>query len=305
MKAQRSKLQAARQRRLRHATRYTLHAKRQKLRTPHSALRADLPFVLLNMSMTADGKIATANRAVSSFGSRRDHDHLLELRATADAVMCGARTADLNQIDLGPGGAKFRRLRLKRGLAEHNLRIIVSGSGTLDSRAHIFSRQGNPPPSPPKRGALQTAPTGKFPSWEGSGVGGLPMEGDRANSPIIILTTARAGGARRARLRSVAEEVRIFGRTRLDLRAALVWLRKRWNVKRLVCEGGGELNDALFRAGLVDELIVYLAPHLLGDTARGMFDLQELISLDQRIDLTVRDIRKVGEDLRIVARVRT
>jgi len=39
-----------------------------------------LPFVLVNMAMTADGKIATANRAVSSFGSARDHEHLLELR---------------------------------------------------------------------------------------------------------------------------------------------------------------------------------------------------------------------------------
>ena len=55
------------------------------------------------MAMTADGKIATANRAVSSFGSRRDQDHLLQLRATADAVMAGARTADLNPINLGPG----------------------------------------------------------------------------------------------------------------------------------------------------------------------------------------------------------
>ena len=43
-----------------------------------------LPYVLVNMSMTADGKIATANRAVSSFGSRRDFRHLLELRLFRD-----------------------------------------------------------------------------------------------------------------------------------------------------------------------------------------------------------------------------
>ena len=55
---------------------------------------APLPFVLINMAMTADGKIATANRRVSSFGSPRDQDHLLQLRATADAVMAGARTAE-------------------------------------------------------------------------------------------------------------------------------------------------------------------------------------------------------------------
>ena len=62
--------------------------------------RGRLPFVLVNMAMTADGKIATTNRLVSSFSSRRDGQHLLELRATADAVMAGARTVDL--IDVEP-----------------------------------------------------------------------------------------------------------------------------------------------------------------------------------------------------------
>jgi hypothetical protein len=42
-----------------------------------------LPFVFVNMAMAADGKIATANRAVHSFGSARDLNHLYELRATA------------------------------------------------------------------------------------------------------------------------------------------------------------------------------------------------------------------------------
>ena len=71
-----------------------------------------LPFVFVNMAMTADGKIATANRAVHSFGSARDLAHLYELRATADAVMCGARTVEVAETTLGPGAAKFRRQRL-------------------------------------------------------------------------------------------------------------------------------------------------------------------------------------------------
>ena len=59
------------------------------------------------MAMTADGKIATANRTVSSFSSRRDQQHLLNLRATADAVMAGARTVDLNPITMGPGSGSL------------------------------------------------------------------------------------------------------------------------------------------------------------------------------------------------------
>ena len=63
-----------------------------------------LPFVFVNMAITADGKIATANRAIHSFGSRRDLKHLYELRATADAVMCGARTVEISNTILGNGG---------------------------------------------------------------------------------------------------------------------------------------------------------------------------------------------------------
>ena len=48
---------------------------------------SELPFVLVNMAVSADGKIASANRAVATFSSARDHEHLYELRATADAVM--------------------------------------------------------------------------------------------------------------------------------------------------------------------------------------------------------------------------
>src|SRR5271167_3839217 len=90
------------------------------------------PYVFVNMAMTADGKIATANRAVHSFGSQHDLAHLYELRATAEAVMCGARTVEISQTILGNGGGKFRRQRLKTGLTEFPLRVIVSGSGSID-----------------------------------------------------------------------------------------------------------------------------------------------------------------------------
>jgi riboflavin-specific deaminase-like protein len=184
-----------------------------------------LPLVLVNMAMTADGKIATANRAVSSFTSARDHEHLLALRATADAVMAGARTVDSAPINLGPGPAKFRQQRLKRGLAEFNLRVIVSRSGSVNPRAKVFRH--------------------RF-------------------SPILILTTRRASATRLKQLRALADVVKICGRKEINFSAALRWLRKQWRVKRLLCEGGGELNNALFRAGLVDEIHLTICPKIFG-----------------------------------------
>jgi 2,5-diamino-6-(ribosylamino)-4(3H)-pyrimidinone 5'-phosphate reductase len=180
---------------------------------------------MVNMAMTADGKIATANRAVSSFTSARDHEHLLALRATADAVMAGARTVDSAPINLGPGPARFRRQRLKRGLAEFNLRVIVSRSGSVDPRAMVFQH--------------------RF-------------------SPILILTTRRANQGRLQQLRALADAVKICGRKEINFSAALRWLRQQFGVKRLLCEGGGELNDALSRAGLVDELHLTIHPKIFG-----------------------------------------
>jgi len=64
------------------------------------------------------------------------------------------------------------------------------------------------------------------------------------------------------------------------------------------------LNGALLRAGLVDDLLLYVAPQLLGDMARGMANLGELTRLDQRISLKWQDVRQVGQDLRITAGVK-
>ncbi len=175
-------------------------------------MKAELsrPFVYMNVAMTADGKIAPANRKFTPFGSRRDQEHLLELRAQADAVMAGARTVDLFPVNLGPGGKKYREMRLKRRLAEYNLRVIVSGAGSINPKAKIFEK--------------------RF-------------------SPIIILVTGRIPERRYQALARVADEVRICGPKEIDWPDTLEWLREKWGVKRLLCEGGGALNDALFRAG--------------------------------------------------------
>ena len=100
-------------------------------------LRNGLPFVYLNVATTADGKLAPANRHFVPFSSKRDQDLLIELRTRCDAVMAGARTVDSVPVNLGPGGKKYRDLRVKNGLAEYNLRVVVSGSASLDPAAAL------------------------------------------------------------------------------------------------------------------------------------------------------------------------
>jgi len=225
-----------------------------------------LPFVYLNVATTADGKLAPANRRLVAFGSRRDQQLLLELRARADAVMAGARTVDLVPVNLGPGPAKYRRLRLKNGLAEYNLRVVVSGSGTLNPQSEIFRR--------------------RF-------------------SPVIVLASGRASGRNLRRLREVADEVKVFGEKAIDFVAALKWLRQHWKVRRLLCEGGGEINAALFRAGLVDELYQTICPLIFGGrNAPTLADGQGVRHLAQATQLRLISRKRVGQEIYLVYRAR-
>lgn len=88
---------------------------------------------------------------------------------------------------------------------------------------------------------------------------------------------------------------------KVDLAAMMLELGRR-GVNEVLVEAGFKLNGSLLAAGLVDELVIYLAPHLVGDAARGMFNLPALEDLGGRRALAVRDMRMVGRDLRVVAR---
>lgn len=218
-----------------------------------------LPFVLINMAMTADGKIATANRAVSSFASKRDFEHLLELRASADAVMSGARTVDQEDVNLGPGAQRFRRLRLKNGLAEYNLRIVASGSGSLNPHAAIFRHHF---------------------------------------SPVVVLVSRKASKRSLRLLRAVADEVKVFGEHEIDFRTAFMWLRDKWEIERLLCEGGGELNGSLFRDGLINELHLTVCPKVFGGReAPTIADGPRALKLAAADRLSLKSVKRSGNEL--------
>ncbi|MDO9311990.1 MAG: bifunctional diaminohydroxyphosphoribosylaminopyrimidine deaminase/5-amino-6-(5-phosphoribosylamino)uracil reductase RibD [Nitrosomonas sp.] len=75
-----------------------------------------------------------------------------------------------------------------------------------------------------------------------------------------------------------------------------------FGMNEVLVEAGCGLNGALVEAGLVNEMIIYLAPHLLGDNAQGMVQLPELMNLEKKKTLRINDLRMVGQDVRIIAR---
>jgi riboflavin-specific deaminase-like protein len=226
--------------------------------------KSKLPFVFSNFATTADGKIAFASREFVPFGSERDREHMMELRATADAVMSGARTVETPGVTLGPGGKKFQRLRLARGLNEYNLRVIASGSGSMDFQADIFKH--------------------RF-------------------SPIIILVSGHAPEKQLRLLRSVADEVKIFGENEIDFPAALRWLHEKWKVKRLLCEGGGTLHGAMVQAGLIEELHLTICPKIFGGrTAPTIADAGVAAKLTGAAQFKLKSVKRIKDELFVVFR---
>jgi diaminohydroxyphosphoribosylaminopyrimidine deaminase/5-amino-6-(5-phosphoribosylamino)uracil reductase len=89
---------------------------------------------------------------------------------------------------------------------------------------------------------------------------------------------------------------------RVDLPAMLHELARR-DVNELHVEAGAGLNGALLAADLVDELLLYVAPSILGDPARGIADFPGgLAALSARVPFALHDVLKIGDDLRIIAR---
>jgi diaminohydroxyphosphoribosylaminopyrimidine deaminase/5-amino-6-(5-phosphoribosylamino)uracil reductase len=132
----------------------------------------------------------------------------------------------------------------------------------------------------------------------------IPADAKILQSGKTLVYTASADRAKLDAIQAKGTEVRTLAGAdgKVDLAAVMRDLAQR-GINEVLIEAGRTLNGALLRAGLVDELVLYLAPQMLGDAARGLADLGELTQLQQRIALQWQDVRQVGDDLRIVAKI--
>lgn len=86
----------------------------------------------------------------------------------------------------------------------------------------------------------------------------------------------------------------------IDLEGVLRSLAEQ-GANEVMVEAGAVLSGAFVDAGLVDEMIIYVAPHLMGNAARGLYLLPGIENMEQRKQLKITDMRAVGEDWRITA----
>ena len=127
----------------------------------------------------------------------------------------------------------------------------------------------------------------------------------RILGPGTLIAAAGDDSSRRAALQDRGAEVIVLPNAsgKVDLAALMAELARR-GMNEVQIEAGHKLNGSLLREKLVDELLVYLAPSILGDAARGMFHLPDLADLSGRHELELREVRQLGADLRVLARVK-
>jgi diaminohydroxyphosphoribosylaminopyrimidine deaminase/5-amino-6-(5-phosphoribosylamino)uracil reductase len=231
-----------------------------------SRMTRGTPWVRSKIAASLDGRTALSNGVSKWITGEAARQDVQQWRARSCAVLTGIGTvlADDPQLNVRDADAKRQPLR-----------VVLDTELRVSADAKILASL----PSPCGRGA--------------GGEGGVLIY--TASSDVAKQDALREHGADVVAMQAVQDG--------LPLSTVLNDLAKR-GINEVLVEAGKTLNGALLQAGLVDELVLYLAPQLLGDAARGLADLGELTQLEQRVALAWQDVRHVGNDLRITARVK-
>jgi 2,5-diamino-6-(ribosylamino)-4(3H)-pyrimidinone 5'-phosphate reductase len=182
------------------------------------------PFVFINIAMTADGKIDTFERKGSAISSKQDKERVDQLRAEADAVLVGGKTLLGEFPKLTVKSETLREGRISRGLSKNPIKVGVITSADIPLESNF----------------IQAGP-----------------------ARVVIFTTSQTSISHLEILRTHGVEVFVDEAPRVDLKKMMETLSE-IGVNRLMVEGGGTINFELLRLGLVDELMIYIAPMIFG-----------------------------------------
>ncbi|MES9852562.1 MAG: bifunctional diaminohydroxyphosphoribosylaminopyrimidine deaminase/5-amino-6-(5-phosphoribosylamino)uracil reductase RibD [Candidatus Thiodiazotropha sp. L084R] len=220
-----------------------------------------LPFVRCKMAMSLDGRTAMENGESQWITSTDARKDVHKLRAASHAIMTGVGTLIADNPSMN-----VRLSHEELGIDDdlpipHPVRVVLDPKFDAPVTAKMFELPG---------------PT-------------LVVSSD--DNPVHGAALEAAG----------AQVITVPGdQNNLDLNEVLQFLADQ-EINEVLLESGAILAGAMLDQGLIDELIIYQAPHLMGDSARGLFSLPGIKQMSQRITLQIADIRQVGPDIRITA----
>lgn len=226
-------------------------------------MQTGMPYVRVKLAMSLDGRTAMANGESQWITGPDARADVQRLRARSGAVISGADAVLLDDSALTVRAAELGlpEAEAAAAAARQPLRVLVDGRLRVPLENRLFREAG----------------------------------------PLLVACKLLRGrvqgyvfaGAELLTLPDKAQEY-------VDLKALLLELAKR-GCNEVLVESGARLAGAFVNAGLVDELVVYMAPRLLGSRARPLLELP-FDNMAEAMQLDVTDMRVVGRDWRITAR---
>ncbi len=212
----------------------------------------DRPHILINVAMTADGKIDTSERRGAAISSERDKERVDRLRAASDGILVGGHTLLDEDPKLTVKSESLRAERVARGLPPNPVKVGLATVADLKSGSKFLT-------AGPAR--------------------------------VVIFTTTQTSKDQLEALRAQGVELFVHDELRVDLDRMMISLKK-LGIDHLMVEGGGTMNFELIRLGLVDEITAYLAPMIFGGANAPTLADGPGLAREAAIQLELIDVEK-------------
>lgn len=222
------------------------------------------PFVRCKIAMSTDGRTAMASGESRWITGPAARRDVQYLRARSSVILTGSGTVSMDNPSLTVRHDDLEAHPLHtERMRGQPVRVVLDTSLNIPAQSKLLNLPG--------RTVIATGPTQQQPTQH------------FAKPGVDLIELPIANG-------------------RIDLHALMNFLARE-EANEVLLEAGPTLNGAMLQAGLIDELVIYAAPVLMGSEARGLFDLPGLERMSQRVRLNIKDIRAIGEDWRITATI--
>jgi diaminohydroxyphosphoribosylaminopyrimidine deaminase/5-amino-6-(5-phosphoribosylamino)uracil reductase len=226
-----------------------------------SRMTRQRPYVRCKLAMSLDGRTAMANGESQWISSEASRFDVQGLRARSEAILTGIGTvlADDPQLTVRTSLSALSGDSTLQGEVIQPLRVIMDANLRTPESAQVLQAPGN-----------------------------------------TLILTASTDQQRITTMQNAGAEVQVIDSDsgRLNWQRVLRELAQR-EVNDVLLEAGATLAGSALQAGVIDELIVYIAPHLMGDSAKGLLHLPGLDKMQERVPLVLWDMRQIGPDIRL------
>ncbi len=231
-----------------------------------------MPYVVLKMASSLDGRTALANGESQWITGKESRLAVHQLRAASGAIITGIGTvlADDPSLTVRLPQAELAQMNLVGDKFSPPLRVVLDSSLKIPLTAKLFSTQGR----------ILVVTSQEAYQQQSDKVKALNTQ----NQVTVLALPRQDGGSRGG----------------VNLECVLQYLAQKEHVNSVMVEAGATLAGAFISENRVDELHAFVAPCLLGDQARPMFVLPGIQRMVDKIPLQVVSVELIGKDVKII-----